>query len=59
LSEALRGKLTGMVLQGERLRDYRAVEVLEHIGTPESRAVLQRSLRARRVLWSRPARRRR
>jgi RNA polymerase sigma factor (sigma-70 family) len=39
--EMLRGKLTGLLLQGETLRDYRAVEVLEQIGTPEARAVLQ------------------
>jgi len=39
--EALRGRLTGMVLQGERLRAFRAVEVLEIIGTPEGRQVLQ------------------
>jgi len=39
--EALRGKLTGMILEGERLRGFRAVEVLELIGTPEARAVLQ------------------
>jgi len=39
--EGLRGKLTGMVLQGERLRAYRAIEVLERIGTPEARQVLQ------------------
>jgi hypothetical protein len=39
--EGLRGKLTGIVLQGERLRAYRAIEVLERIGTPEARQVLQ------------------
>jgi WD40 repeat protein len=39
--EGLRGKLTGMPLQGERLRAFRAVEVLELIGTPEARRVLQ------------------
>jgi RNA polymerase sigma factor (sigma-70 family) len=39
--EALRGKLTGMILQGERLRAHRAVEVLERIGTPQARQVLQ------------------
>ena len=39
--EHLRGQLIGRVLQGERLRAYRAVEVLERIGTPEAREVLQ------------------
>jgi HEAT repeat protein len=39
--EDLRGKMTGMFLQGERLRAYRAVEVLELIGTPAARHVLQ------------------
>jgi WD40 repeat protein len=39
--EDLRSKLTGLVLQGERLRASRAVEVLELIGTPQARAVLQ------------------
>jgi WD40 repeat protein len=39
--EDLRSKLTGMVLEGERLRVDRALEVLERIGTPEARAVLQ------------------
>ena len=33
--------MTGMLLQGERLRAYRAVEVLERIGTPAARQVLQ------------------
>jgi WD domain, G-beta repeat len=37
----LRSKLTDMVLEGERLRVDRALEVLERIGTPEARAVLQ------------------
>ncbi len=41
LLEGLRGKLMGSVLQGERLRAYRAIEVLERIGIPESRQVLQ------------------
>jgi len=35
----LRGKLA--LLQDERLRSYRAVEVLERIGTPEARQVLR------------------
>ena len=35
------GKLTGMVLQDERLRTYRAVEVLELIGTLAAREILQ------------------
>ena len=39
--EDLRGKRTGLLLEGEALRDYRAVEVLEQISTPEARAVLQ------------------
>jgi HEAT repeat protein len=39
--EELRGKLTGMVLQGERLQAFRAIEILELIGTPEARQVLQ------------------
>jgi WD40 repeat protein len=39
--EALRGKLTGMGLQGDRLRVFRAVELLERIGTPEARRVLR------------------
>jgi WD40 repeat protein len=39
--EVIRGKLTGLVLQGDRLRAYRAVEVLELIGTKEARQVLQ------------------
>jgi WD40 repeat protein len=39
--EDLRGKLTSLLLEGEALRDYRAVEVLEQIATPEARAVLQ------------------
>jgi WD40 repeat protein len=39
--EELRGKLTGTLLHGERLRAYRAVEVLERIGTPQARQVLQ------------------
>jgi hypothetical protein len=29
-----------MVLNGDRLQAYRAVEVLEHIGTPQARQVL-------------------
>jgi WD40 repeat protein len=39
--EELRAKLTAFVLTGDRLRACRAVEVLEHIGTPEARQVLQ------------------
>jgi RNA polymerase sigma factor (sigma-70 family) len=39
--QALRGKLTNMVLEGERLQAFRAVEVLQLIGTPEARQVLQ------------------
>jgi WD40 repeat protein len=40
--ENLRAKLADLVLTGERLRAWRAVEVLERIGTPEAREVLQR-----------------
>jgi WD40 repeat protein len=39
--EDLREKLAGVVLQGEMLRVYRAVEVLERIGTAEARQALQ------------------
>jgi WD40 repeat protein len=39
--EDLRGKLAGTVLQGEALRIWRAIEVLERIGTPEARQALQ------------------
>jgi WD40 repeat protein len=39
--EGLRDRLTSKVLPGDRLRNYRAVEVLERIGTPEARQVLQ------------------
>jgi WD40 repeat protein len=39
--EELRDRLTSRVLQSDRLRNYRAVEVLERIGTPEAREVLQ------------------
>jgi WD40 repeat protein len=39
--EDLRGKLTAFVMAGDRLRAFRAVEVLERIGTSESRQVLQ------------------
>ena len=31
----------GLILQGDQLRAFRAVEVLERIGTPEARQVLQ------------------
>ena len=37
----LRTKMIGAVLEGERLRTYRAVEVLERIGTPEARQLLK------------------
>jgi WD40 repeat protein len=39
--ENLRSQLTSLVLQGERLRAFRAVELLERIGTPQARQVLQ------------------
>jgi WD40 repeat protein len=39
--EQVRGKLTEPGLRGDRLRVFRAVEVLERIGTPQARAVLQ------------------
>jgi WD40 repeat protein len=39
--EDLRGKLSGLLLHGERLRAVRAVEVLQRIGTPAARGVLQ------------------
>jgi WD40 repeat protein len=39
--EELRTKLTGWMLHGERLRAYRAVEILERIATPEARKLLQ------------------
>jgi hypothetical protein len=37
----LRKRLTGFVLTDEKLRLYRAVEVLERIATPEARQLLQ------------------
>jgi WD40 repeat protein len=39
--EELHGKLTVTILEGDRLRDMRAVEILELIGTPEARQVLR------------------
>jgi WD40 repeat protein len=39
--ENLRSHMTSTVLQGERLRAFRAVEVLERFGTPQAREVLQ------------------
>jgi hypothetical protein len=39
--EALRSKLHGPVTSADALRSIRAVEVLEHIATPEARQVLQ------------------
>jgi len=40
-AEELVGKLTGILLSGEQLRLVRAVEVLEQVGTPEARQVLE------------------
>ncbi len=39
--EELRAKLTAGGLAGAALRAFRAVEVLEHLGTPEAREMLQ------------------
>ena len=39
--EDVNGKPTGLALEGELLCAYRAVEVLERIGTTEARQVLQ------------------
>jgi hypothetical protein len=39
--EELRGKLTSPMLQGERLRIVRAVEILDHMGTAEARQTLE------------------
>lgn len=39
--EQLRAKLGSGVLQGERLRDFRIIELLEFIGTAEARQLLQ------------------
>jgi hypothetical protein len=39
--EVLHAKITGPALHGDRLRDFRAVEVLERIGTPAARQVLR------------------
>jgi len=37
----LRTKLTDGILRGDHLRLHRAVELLERLGTPEARRVLQ------------------
>ncbi len=37
----IRKRLTGLVLSGERIQAFRAVEVLERLGTRDARAVLQ------------------
>jgi WD40 repeat protein len=37
----IRGRMTARPLHGDRLRLFRAVEVLERIGTPQSRQVLE------------------
>jgi len=39
--QELRTRLARLVVQGDRLQAFRAVEVLERIGTPEARQVLQ------------------
>jgi WD40 repeat protein len=39
--EGVRKQLAGISMQGERLRAYRAVEILERIGTAQSRQLLQ------------------
>jgi hypothetical protein len=39
--QAVRARVTGLVLKAGRLQAYRAMEVLERIGTPEARQVLQ------------------
>src|SRR5205823_2927793 len=39
--EEMRGRFTSQVLQGDRLRHYRVVEVLERIGSPDARHLLQ------------------
>src|SRR5207249_10739415 len=40
--EALLGKLQGPVTSAEMLRSIRAIEVLEHIATPEARELLRK-----------------
>jgi WD40 repeat protein len=40
--EKIRDALTSIALTGETLRVYRAIEVLERIGTPQARQLLQR-----------------
>jgi hypothetical protein len=40
--EKVHTALTGMVLTKEKLRSYRAIEVLERVGTPEARRLLRR-----------------
>jgi len=41
-AEAILAKLGGPVTSSEQLRALRAIEALEHIGTPEARQVLER-----------------
>src|SRR5262245_50420146 len=40
--EKVREALTSLALTEEKLRAYRAIEILEHIGTPSAQQVLQR-----------------
>jgi WD40 repeat protein len=40
--EKIHATLSGMVLAKEKLRSYRAIEVLERIGTPEAHRLLER-----------------